>query len=673
MSNAEPVGPVDNADIVHEILTDQNGQPFARLKHEVVGGLVAYFPEEAWNLVVQWYGLKAGQVPIVRQAVDTSMDPQVPNVQFELHPVVFKIHRLWAVSSPLPIPQIMKAKSPPAPIFIMSRNDKFQDFLKSIKQRAGIEPPQLVRVWTIPIFSDEKTAAAAPVGGASPPLSRASTPAPEAKAAEDWTKLLVEATTFNGLTRGAQREIVDVKDFTNDSKYNGRSTIAMTGLGKDQALVLDELVEGNVYLATYAQKAAKQGSKGIATGSTNMNRASAVSRPDSGRSSPAPSGPVTRGRVQKSGKTVGTVGLANLGNTCYMNSALQCIRSVEELTKYFLADEAEKELNTENPLGKGGNVALVYNALLRELYKEPPPSSITPRQFKNTFGRYFGSFSGYGQQDSQEFLGILLDALQEDLNRVKKKPYIEKPDSTDEMVDNPAELKKMAKEVWDITKRRDDSVIGDLFTGMYKSTLVCPDCAKVSITFDPFSTVTMQLPIENTWGHEVFFFPLNDKPIRVAVDMDKQGSVKGLKKFVSSRVDVPVERLFIAEEFNNQIYRYLDDTKSVSEDIQANDRIMVFELESAPTNWPPVRKAKQKIKSMLNMGYSNYEEEEGDIPSWDSPRAEQMIVPVISRRENPSQSRFGKPLIYAYAPFFITLTPEEVRCSHSNLHSSNSL
>ena len=113
-------------------------------------------------------------------------------------------------------------------------------------------------------------------------------------------------------------------------------------------------------------------------------------------------------------------------------------------------------VESENPLGNNGQVALAYQELLHDIYNTKSPS-VAPRNFKNIIGRYAPSFSGYGQQDSQEFLGFLLDGLQEDLSRVKKKPYIEKPDSTDDMVNNPEAIREMAAKVWDITKKRDDS------------------------------------------------------------------------------------------------------------------------------------------------------------------------------------------------------------------------
>lgn len=44
-------------------------------------------------------------------------------------------------------------------------------------------------------------------------------------------------------------------------------------------------------------------------------------------------------------------------------------------------------------------------------------------------GCFAPQFSGYQQQDSQELLAFLLDGLHEDLNRVKKKPYLELKDA----------------------------------------------------------------------------------------------------------------------------------------------------------------------------------------------------------------------------------------------------
>ena len=124
----------------------------------------------------------------------------------------------------------------------------------------------------------------------------------------------------------------------------------------------------------------------------------------------------------------GLTGLGNLGNTCFMNSALQCLSNSVPLTRYFLSDKHKEELNRDNPLGMRGEIALAYAGLLHQMWKEQY-SSVAPRQFKMQVGRFAPQFSGYQQQDSQELLAFLLDGLHEDLNRVKKKPYVEMKDA----------------------------------------------------------------------------------------------------------------------------------------------------------------------------------------------------------------------------------------------------
>jgi len=130
------------------------------------------------------------------------------------------------------------------------------------------------------------------------------------------------------------------------------------------------------------------------------------------------------------GAHAGRVGLANLGNTCFMNSALQCLSHTRHLTSYFLSEDAtwETELNVDNPLGSGGALVRAYVDVLKSLwYGEYSHGPIyTPTRFKQTLADFSPMFSGFEQHDAQELATFLLDGLHEDLNRVVgKKPYIE--------------------------------------------------------------------------------------------------------------------------------------------------------------------------------------------------------------------------------------------------------
>jgi ubiquitin C-terminal hydrolase len=55
---------------------------------------------------------------------------------------------------------------------------------------------------------------------------------------------------------------------------------------------------------------------------------------------------------------------------------------------------------------------------------------------------------------------------------------------------------EIASESWLRHLVRNDSMINDLFYGQFKSKLTCPDpnCKKVSITFDPFSLISLPIP-----------------------------------------------------------------------------------------------------------------------------------------------------------------------------------
>ncbi|KAK4795653.1 hypothetical protein SAY86_027979 [Trapa natans] len=268
----------------------------------------------------------------------------------------------------------------------------------------------------------------------------------------------------------------------------------------------------------------------------------------------------------------GLAGLQNLGNTCFMNSAIQCLVHTTPIVKYFLDDYTD-DINTQNPLGMRGELAIAFGELLRKLWSAGR-TTIAPRAFKGKLGRFAPQFSGYNQHDSQELLAFLLDGLHEDLNRVKQKPYIEMKDSDD----RPDE--EVAEESWIYHKARNDSIIVDVCQGQYKSTLVCPACGKISITFDPFMYLTLPLPSNatRTMTVTVFYCDGSGLPMPYTVTVPKHGSCKGLIQALGAACCLrPDESLLLAEVYNNQIYRYLDNSMDLT-NVKDEDYLVAYRL-----------------------------------------------------------------------------------------------
>ncbi|XP_029282373.1 ubiquitin carboxyl-terminal hydrolase 11 [Cottoperca gobio] len=268
----------------------------------------------------------------------------------------------------------------------------------------------------------------------------------------------------------------------------------------------------------------------------------------------------------------GVCGLTNLGNTCFMNSALQCLSNTPPLTEYFLQSSYLEELNFTNPLGMKGEIAEAYADVIKQMWSGRH-YSVVPRVFKTKVGHFASQFLGYQQHDSQELLSFLLDGLHEDLNRVKNKEYIELRDAEG----RPDQ--EVAEEAWRNHRRRNDSVIVDTFHGLFKSTLVCPECHKVSVTLDPFCYLSVPLPVSKERVMEVFFVSLDPyaKPAQHRVVVPKTGKVSDLCSALSEMTSVPPAQMVVADVFNHRFYKIYNTDESLS-CILDRDDIFVYEL-----------------------------------------------------------------------------------------------
>ncbi|CAK9080460.1 unnamed protein product [Durusdinium trenchii] len=187
------------------------------------------------------------------------------------------------------------------------------------------------------------------------------------------------------------------------------------------------------------------------------------------------------------------VGLYNLGNTCFLNAAMQSLAHAPLLADYFLKGHFLKDLNAENSFGTGGEIASAFASLLQQLFPEGKDQlAVAPEELLRALCKHCPIVAEQPgtQQDAQEVMAFLLDALHEDLNRIREPKHR-------------ATASFMGLVAWYDHLQRHRSLVVDLCQGQLRSQVKCCECGCASVTFDPFLFLTLPLPPQLKRGRTV--------------------------------------------------------------------------------------------------------------------------------------------------------------------------
>lgn len=185
------------------------------------------------------------------------------------------------------------------------------------------------------------------------------------------------------------------------------------------------------------------------------------------------------------------VGLSNLGNTCFMNSILQCLFGVGELADFFNDDAAAASAIRD----KDSRVARAFHDLVKKALRSEFGSVVSPGAFHEKVKLKDRKWGGMRQHDSQEFLQFLLNVLREQCNRIREK----KPKYKE--LDEKGTQQEQASQALKYYKSWHDSIIDDIFGGLLESSITCDLCNHISYCFDPF--LDLSLPVPGSAGDSV--------------------------------------------------------------------------------------------------------------------------------------------------------------------------
>lgn len=206
-------------------------------------------------------------------------------------------------------------------------------------------------------------------------------------------------------------------------------------------------------------------------------------------------------------------GLANLGNTCYLNSAIQCLSHCHNFLDFMLTrDFHDKQ-----------SIASELQELLKILWLED--SSVAPRKFVNYVAKTYGDIlTIYEQNDIPEFLLFFIGFLNKSICNQIDPSIIEEHRRRFKKETNP--LSKFKYEIyisWLETHKLEYSPFIDMLFGNQVSQVKCNTCKHLSHTYESFSVLSLAITDpEDCILQDMLKKYMTTEPIQLTCEMCKK-------------------------------------------------------------------------------------------------------------------------------------------------------
>lgn len=188
----------------------------------------------------------------------------------------------------------------------------------------------------------------------------------------------------------------------------------------------------------------------------------------------------------------GLSGLANLGNTCFMNSCMQVLSHTYELNEFLEKETYKKKLNKI----VDSVIIIEWDNLRKILWKDN--HTISPGKFFSTVQKVSSIknndlFTGFSQNDLPEFLLFIVDCFHNSLSR-------EVDMTIKGNIEN--ETDKIAVRCYDMIKQmysKEYSEIWNIFYGVHISEIISLENNNViNYTPEPYFIIDLPIPQNNT-------------------------------------------------------------------------------------------------------------------------------------------------------------------------------